>query len=244
MGDQASVSRINFLSDFRVDYIDHMGSDERIVEAMLASTKGMTAAESAKESVEGRLRFLVNNRHGTPFECGALTVRVHAPIKVWREWHRHRVGWSYNEMSGRYMDLPGDFYIPPPDRPAIRPEGFRSSRPAFDVPTPDEYRLIVSNLKFCYSACYESYQLMLAAQVDRGLARDVLGVGVYSVCYCTCNPRSLMHFLELRTEEAAAKRPSKPLWEIARCAKKLEAIFAEKWPITYKLWNDNGRMAP
>lgn len=239
------MTDIILTSEIVVEYVDHMGSDDRIVEAMLVSTRGLCAADAnVKASVPGRINFLMEKRHGTPFECGALTVRVHAPIKVWREWHRHRVGFSYNEESGRYKDLEPVFYVPPRDRPLIRPEGFKSSRPAFDVATDEEYALVVESLRLGYETAYAQYQRMLAAQVDRGLARDVLGVGIYSACYVTCNPRSIMHFLELRTEEVAARRPSKPLWEIAWAAKQLEAVFARIWPVTHECWNRHGRMAP
>lgn len=82
------MAEIILKSTIDVEYVDHMGSDQRCVEAMLVSTKGLDAAEASGEKIRGRLGFLMKNRHGTPFECGALTVRVHAPIKVWREWHR------------------------------------------------------------------------------------------------------------------------------------------------------------
>lgn len=238
------MTEIILTSDIKVDYIDHMGSDQRIVEAMMVSTKGLSAADSSSKSMEGRLNYLMENRHGTPFECGALTIRVHAPIKVWREWHRHRIGWSYNEESGRYKQLDPIFYIPSRERPAIRPEGFKSARPAFDVATDEEYAQILSRLRVGYQFAYEQYEKMLALQVDRGLARDVLGVGIYSCCYCTANPRSIMNFLELRTTEPTAKRPSKPLYEIEVAARKLEVIFSQQWPITHMLWNRHGRMAP
>lgn len=235
---------ITLTSDITVEYVDHMGSDRRVVEAMLVSTKGLGAEEASQGSLEGRINFLMERRHGTPFECGALTVRVHAPIKVWREWHRHRVGWSYNEESGRYKDLEPVFYAPPRDRPAIRPEGFKSSRPAFDKADDREYAEIVRSLRDGYSYAYGTYKMLLGLQVDRGLARDVLGVGIYSACYCTANPRSIMHFLELRTAEPAARRPSAPLYEIEVAARKLEAVFAQHWPVTYAAWVKHGRTAP
>ncbi len=117
-------------------------------------------------------------------------------------------------------------------------------RPAFDTATDTEYAFVLNSLKLGYQTAYEWYESMLAMQVDRGLARDVLGVGIYSSCYCTANPRSIMAFLELRTDHPEAKRPSKPLYEIRVAADKLEAIFAQHWPITYKAWVDHGRAAP
>jgi thymidylate synthase (FAD) len=126
----------------------------------------------------------------------------------------------------------------------MRPEGFRSSRPAFDVATAEEYHQVTETLIGGYAEAYGRYEALLGLGVDRGLARDVLGVGVYSACYCTANPRSIMHFLELRTNRPDARRPSKPLWEIEQAALKLEAIFARRWPVTYSAWLDNGRCAP
>ena len=156
----------------------------------------------------------------------------------------HRIGWSYNEESGRYKNLEPVFWLPPRERKMIRPTGFKSSRPEFAHATDDEYAQITESLRRGYQAAYAEYEHMLALDVDRGLARDVLGVGIFSACYCTANPRSIMAFLELRTERPDAKRPSKPLWEIANAAEQLEAIFARHWPITHAAWNEFGRSAP
>jgi thymidylate synthase (FAD) len=238
------MSEIILKSTIDVEYVDHMGNDARIVEAMLVSTKGLDAKEAAKESVRGRLNYLMKNRHGTPFECSAMTICVHAPIKVWREWHRHRVGFSYNEQSGRYTPFEPVFWCPPKDRPMIEPPGFKSSSPVFIPPTDDDYLHIQQILTRGYYEAYERYLELLNKGVDKGLARDVLGVGIFSACYVTANPRSFMHFLELRTNRPDAKRPSKPLWEIDNAAQQVEAIFKEHWPVTHELWNQHGRQAP
>lgn len=238
------MTEITLKSTIDVELIQSIGNDDMIAHAAMVSTRGMMAAQMPPDKVPGLLKYLMGNRHGTPFEHGSLTVRVHAPIKVWREWHRHRIGWSYNEESGRYKALDPIFWLPPRERPMIRPEGFKSSRPAFDVATPEEYDEICEYLRRGYQETYLIYEHLLALQVDRGLARDVLGVGIFSACYCTANPRSIMAFLELRTKDSQAKRPSNPLWEIDNAAHQLETIFASLWPITYFVWTECGRMAP
>ncbi len=238
------MTEITLKSTIDVEYIQHVGDDTMLAHAAMVSTKGMLADQMDSGKVPGLLGFLIKNRHGTPFEHGSLTVRVHAPIKVWREWHRHRIGWSYNEESGRYKALEPVFWLPPQSRPMMRPEGFRSARPDIDVATDDEYAILKATLTNSYRSAYESYEYLLAAGFDRGLARDVLGVGIFSACYCTANPRSIMAFLELRTKEPTSKRPSRPLWEIDNAARQLEAIFAEHWPITHAIWLEHGRMAP
>jgi flavin-dependent thymidylate synthase len=151
---------------------------------------------------------------------------------------------SYNETSGRYQQLEPVFWLPPRERPMLRSEGFRSANPSFELASNEEYEQIGGALTRGYEESYARYEELLALGVDRGLARDVLGVGIFSSCYCTANPRSIMAFLELRTNRPEAKRPSKPLWEIANAAEQLEAIFASHWPITHAAWNEFGRMAP
>src|SRR5689334_4459024 len=66
------------------------------------------------ESDEGLIRFLMRDRHGTPFEHNAFRFHIRAPIFVAREWFRHRVG-SFNEFSMRYASATEDFYVPEAD---------------------------------------------------------------------------------------------------------------------------------
>ena len=60
----------------------------------------------------GLIRFLMRNRHGSPFEHGYFRFLVKAPIFVVREHHRHRAGHSYNEWSGRYSQIEAEYYVP------------------------------------------------------------------------------------------------------------------------------------
>src|SRR6201989_861879 len=60
---------------------------------------------------EGLIRFLMRDRHGTPFEHNAFRFHVRTPIFVAREWFRHRIG-SFNEFSMRYARATDDFYVP------------------------------------------------------------------------------------------------------------------------------------
>src|SRR5436309_900808 len=106
------TTELQLTSEISVEYIQHVGSDAMIAAAARVSVHGINSKENDSEKDAGLINYLMSSRHGTPFEHGSLTVRVHAPIKVWREWHRHRIGWSYNEESGRYKNLDPVFYIP------------------------------------------------------------------------------------------------------------------------------------
>jgi hypothetical protein len=64
-----------------------------------------------EERDEGLIRFLMRDRHGSPFEHNFFRFHVKCPIFVTREWQRHRIG-SFNERSARYSEMPEEFYVP------------------------------------------------------------------------------------------------------------------------------------
>lgn len=240
---------MQFISDITVRLIQQMGGDHMVVAAAKVSVCGEDALAFAEPGSEeenrGLINYLVKMRHGTPFEHSSLTMFVHAPIFVWREWHRHRIGFSYNEESGRYKTLDPVFYVPDRERPMIKVEGWKPGRPKF-TRCQDEatFAALMDNLTESYKFAYSAYEKNLALGIDPGLARDCLPVGIYSACWVTCNPRSLMAFLSLRVHDPEATFVSYPLWEIDMAARAAEEILKEGWPITYAAFVANGRVAP
>src|SRR5947199_3976029 len=88
---------------------DAMASDLSVVNgARVSFARHKTEMD---ESDEGLIRFLMRDRHGTPFEHNSFRFHIRCPIFVAREWMRHRVG-SFNEFSMRYARATDDFYIP------------------------------------------------------------------------------------------------------------------------------------
>jgi len=62
--------------------------------------------------------------------------------------------------------------------------------------------------------------------------------------YATCNARSLMHFLSLRTTHEMASVPSFPQREIEMVAEQMEDLWAKLMPLTHAAYNQHGRRAP
>lgn len=227
-------------SDLAVELVDSMGSDEMICRAARVSTLGAESLETEESS--GLINFLMKNRHGSPFEHGTMTFRITAPIVVWREFMRHRIGYSYNEQSGRYMELKAEAYVPIPERPLVQVG--KAGAYSFEEGTKEQYELVCEQLLNAYDAAWSAYHAMLDAGVAKEVARFCLPLGTYSTAYVTCNPRSLMHFLSLRTKSPLAKFPSFPQWEIERLAVEMESIFMDLFPSTYTAFNENGRVSP
>ena len=234
------VADIRLRSDLNVSCIQQIGSDAAIAAAARVSTSGVTSASS--DGMDGLINYLLQHRHGSPFEHGSLTVAIEAPIFVAREFMRHRVGWSYSEASARYMDMEPEFYVPSEERP-LAPMG-SSARPVFAALGREPYIEGVKTLTKSYENAYSDYEYLLDLGWAREVARAVLGTGVYTSWYATANPRSIMHFLSLRTHEEKATFVSYPQWEIERVARSIERVFAEHWPITHAKFVANGRVAP
>jgi len=182
----------------------------------------------------GLIRFLMRDRHGTPFEHNSFRFHIRCPIFVAREWFRHRIG-SFNEFSMRYAKATDDFYVPEADdvRSQVGKPGsysFEPVDPAVAERTREEFRTI-------YDLAYATYTRLVEEGVARELARSVLPVGAYTEFYWTVNARALMNFVSLRAAETAQR-------EIRRYADACEQFLAEHMPITHAAFVANDRTAP
>lgn len=235
---------IRFSYSSRVEFVDGHGDDSSVIRAMLVSTKADQLPVDA-DADRGRVGFLMKNRHGSPFEHNSMTFRVTAPIAVFREWHRHRIGWSYNEQSGRYTEFEPHFYVPPSDRPMVqfgKPGAYE-----FGPMEPNTYMLVRDSMMDSFGDSWYAYQDLLGMGAAKEVARAVLPVYVMSTMYATCNARSLMAFLSLRRKkniEEETTFPSFPMFEIDDCAEQMERVFGERFPLTYEAFKSNGWVAP
>jgi len=186
------------------------------------------------ESDEGLIRFLMRERHGTPFEHNAFRFHVRCPIFVAREWFRHRVG-SFNEFSLRYAKATDDFYVPEPED--VRSQVGKPGAYSFEPVSDEIAETTREQLRAVYETAFQTYAQLVELGVARELARSVLPVGAYTEFYWTVNARSLMNFLSLRNSETAQR-------EIRRYAEACERFLEEKMPISYAAFVANERTAP
>lgn len=104
----------------QVTLIDFMGSDDRVADAARVSFH-KEASNYTKDQNQGLINFLARNNHFTPFTHVQITLREKVPIFVARQRFKHMVGFSYNEVSRRYVDDAPEFFTP--DTWRKRPEG-------------------------------------------------------------------------------------------------------------------------
>lgn len=195
--------------------------------------------DADKPGDEKLLRFLWENAHATPFEMAGLTIEVKAPIMVFREWHRHRVPFGYNELSARYVPLPDENYCPTVERIV---EGARSAGRNKQaqgvggvVPNVDQAETWLKKLDDVYKHAQQVYEAGLRAGVPKELARLPVPVGRYSRMRATGNLRGWLAFMKLRSAPSAQ-------WEIRQFSAALgRSIIAEKFPRTWELFDGGAR---
>lgn len=191
-------NRRDVLDHGYVRLVDHMGGDLSIVRAARVSYDAAWRAGEDQGSDERLIRYLWAHRHTTPFEAVTLTFEVHAPIFVFRQWHRHRT-WSFNELSARYRELPTEFYVPKPEQIGSQSTNNKQGR-VLDGSDRDE------TLRFYRSTCedaFRTYRALLADGWPRELARSVLPVSTYSTMFATVNLLNLFKFCTLRSDAHA-----------------------------------------
>lgn len=233
---------IQWKSDVDVELVDIMGNDARIAEAAWVSNYGGDIPTEKAERIPGLINFLMRDRHGTPFEHNSLTFRISAPLFVFYEFHRHRVGWSYNEESARYRELDPVFYVPRMDR-NLRQVG-SPGRYTFELGSYEQMVRSEAAHKRAAKNAWSEYQYLLDNGVAKEVARNVLPVSVYKTQYATCNLRSLFAFLSLRWAHPLSTVPTFPLAEIQMVAEKLDEAARAEFPAAFEAFDRNGRVGP
>jgi thymidylate synthase (FAD) len=211
---------------------DAMATDLSVVNA--ARVSFARRKEEMDESDEGLIRFLMRDRHGTPFEHNSFRFHIRCPIFVAREWFRHRIG-SFNEFSMRYARATDDFYVPEADD--VRSQVGKPGAYSFEPVDPELAETTRETMREVYETAYAAYERLVEQGVARELARSVMPVGAYTEFYWTVNARALMNFVSLRAAETAQR-------EIRRYAEACELFLEKLMPVTYDSFVKSGRVAP
>lgn len=181
---------------------------------------------------KGLIRYLLKNRHGTPFEMVQLQFRIQCPIFEAREWFRHRIG-SFNERSGRYSEFEPDFYLPEHLRKQVGKPGHYTFEPFF----PPNEKDLLDQIQASYNRSYKTYSDLLVQGVAKEQARIVLPAALMTEFIWSINLRSLMNFISLRTSDQAMK-------EIREDALEVERLAFTIAPVSMKAFVDSGKVAP
>ena len=233
MNNQLIGKRINVLDKGWVELLDMMphpatgvSGDLAIVNAARVSFMGESKGEEADRKL---LRYLIKNRHTSPFEQVSFKFRIYAPVVTF--WHlvRHRT-FSFNFSSGRYVEFKEDqFYVPT----TWRKQSASNKQASSGEVEPGVGEILTRELIAHYAKCYELYEDALTVGVAREQARLFLPAwSSYYTCIASVDAHNLMHFLGLRLTEEAQ-------YEIRVYAAAIyEHFFKPALPWTAEAWEE------
>lgn len=184
---------------------------------------------TGKGTDERLIRYLMRNRHTSPFEFVDFTFEVKLPIFIARQWMRHRT-WSYNEVSARYQELPEEVYIPEAENIGMQSPHNHQGRDLTPNAAADQARATIHDNA---QEAFRLYHKMLGDGVPRELARSVLPLGTYTRFSAKVDLHNLLHFLRLRMDEHAQ-------YEIRVYATAMASLIEPHVPVTLAAFHEEG----
>lgn len=237
-----------------VSYVNHMGDDLMVVNAARVSFNKESEWERGEpthpdydplgielhtgfdlnEGDRKLIRYLSRNGHWTPFSHPQITVRVKAPIFVARQLYKHKVGFTENEVSRRYVDDDPEFFLPNEWRG--RPtNGAKQGSSEETVDTfvdhyTDDGKPVSCPIDVAYSEFLDSahnlYKSMLDAGVAPEQARMVLPQAMYTEWYWSFSLAAGCRMLKQRLDPHAQAETREVSQMIAKI---VEPLF----PVSY-----------
>ena len=206
----------------RTEYIDHMGSDASVVKAARVSfaADGLEF-DGGRDS--GLIEYLAKHHHWTPFSHTSITLRMTAPVPIRTQCFKHKVGFSENEESRRYISSNPKFFIPRQFRK--HPEGSVKQGSGEDMhPTGDKYWR--RHFQTVNTMCLESYEMALAGGMCPEQARFLLPQGTEVSWYWTGSLSAYARFFKQRTDPHAQQ-------EIKILALEVGEILKPLYPVSW-----------
>lgn len=202
----------------KAEYIDHMGDDDRVVNAARVSFDKEASLFSPMQN-DRLLRYLARHGHWTPFAHPQITLRMQAPVPIRTQCFKHKGGLVENEESRRYIKSEPELFVPDfrmaPD----------NAKQGSSGPHPFN-----SSWQGMYEAeCLKSiylYEAMIKDGVAPEQARFVLPQGVEVQWYWTGSLAAFARFYALRSDSHAQG-------EINELAEEVSSIIEPLFPVSW-----------
>lgn len=169
--------------------------------------------------------YLMKNKHTTPFEMVEVWLEMKLPIFVARQFVRHRTV-SINEVSGRYVTLPAEWYIPKivGGKPINAKQGQSNT---LDDEVADTFKYILND--HCINGYYK-YLNAIELGVAPEHARLFLSLNHYTHWIWKQDLHNILHFLSLRDHSHAQI-------EAQQYAKAIDKLIRECLPKSMELYD-------
>lgn len=208
-----------------VRLVNVMGDDEAIEQAARLSYQQGTRTVNDRRNL---IRHLMRHRHTSPMEQAVISLDMRMPIFVARQLVRHRTQ-ALNELSGRYSELPADFYIP--DHAQVCRQSTTNKQGRAEPLPDDEAADVAHRVHWHSDKAFELYRDLLDKDVSRETARMHLPLSTYTHWQTTMSLHNLLHLLGLRMDPHAQ-------WECVQFANAIAEIVKDWCPIVWEAFED------
>ena len=209
-----------------VRLVDIMGDDAAIVQAARTSYGKGTKTISEDRNL---IRYLMRNKHTSPFEMVEFKFHIKLPIFVARQWIRHRTA-NVNEYSGRYSEMPDEFYVPTSDTIKKQSANNKQARDNEGF-TEQHSNEIIQKMSATQNNIFSEYKEFIDDGMAREIARINLPLSIYTEWYWKIDLHNLLHFLKLRLDKHSQ-------YEIRVYAEIIANILKLIVPLTWEAFED------
>lgn len=171
------------------------------------------------------IKYLVRNKHTSPFEMVEFKFHLAMPIFIQRQWIRHRTA-SVNEISGRYSEFDYNFYHPT----ILKGQSKDNKQVSSDVLENSSEN--IKKMEEHSEKSFELYKELLKEGVSREIARTVLPQNLITEFYWKIDLHNLLHFIRLRDHPHAQT-------EIREYAGDIKELITKLCPISVEAYDNH-----
>ena len=204
-----------------VDYMSHTPEGDKLVvnAARCSFDKEHKVFDEEKDT--RLINYLAREKHLLPFRHPNVTLRLHMPIFVARQLGKHQVGFSWSEVSRRYITGEPDFFTPGYYRQKADNVKQGSDLEAHWNDTMWKADTIAHNKK-----SLQLYNDMIAQGVCAEQARAVLPQNMYTTCVTTGTLLGWHHLYTQRTDSHTQLETQAFAYAIGNI---LETLYPVSW---------------
>lgn len=205
-----------------IECLEKFGDDLTVVNAARVSFDKVSL--SLTEGDKKLISYLAKHDHVSPFFHPQVRFRIKMPIFVCREYFRHNIGLSRNEISRRYVDFAPECWVPKPEE--IRERDPKLKQGSKLTPVEDSegaWKLMDDQVK----SAMNTYDELLKRGVAPEIARSVLPQSMYSMFIETGSLAAFARICGLRLDPTAQK-------EIRDYATAIDTIMRDLFPVSWE----------
>jgi len=205
-----------------VELLETFGDDLTVVNAARVSFDKVSL--ELTEGDKKLIHYLAKHDHVSPFFHPQVRFRLKMPIFVAREYFRHQIGLSRNEVSRRYVDTVPECWIPQPDEIRERDPKVKQGSKSTAVDDSDEaWKLMNDQVQ----SALQTYDELLKKGVAPEVARAILPQSMYSLVYETGSLAAYARICNLRLDPTAQK-------EIRNYATAIDTLMRQAFPVSWE----------